>query len=187
MDKICLAMPNKASCPPKSTEASQERSPMRLFAFSLLLSLSIFPVRAFGAPALSAKEAKVRKLMELTGAANIGRQVIDAMVAQFGNNPQIPADFPQRFAELAKTDELVDMIVPVYLKHLTESDLDDAIAFYASPGGQRLVKAQPLIMAEAMQLGQEWGRKLAMKALEPKDASDEKNSPKGAKAKARSK
>src|SRR5882724_6760272 len=52
-------------------------------------------------------------------------------------------------------DETIDAMIPIYQKHLTESDLDSVVGFYSSPVGQRLLKEQPAMMAEGMQAGQE--------------------------------
>ena len=52
-------------------------------------------------------------------------------------------------------DEMIDAIVPIYQKHLTKSDLESIIAFYASPVGQKLLKEQPAMMAESMRAGQD--------------------------------
>lgn len=48
-------------------------------------------------------------------------------------------------------DEIMQSMVPVYQKHFTKRNVDDLIAFYASPTGQKMLKEMPGIMAEAMQ------------------------------------
>ncbi len=45
-------------------------------------------------------------------------------------------------------------MIPIYQRHLTKTDLDAVISFYASPVGQKLLKEQPAMMAESMQAGQ---------------------------------
>jgi uncharacterized protein len=52
-------------------------------------------------------------------------------------------------------DELIDAMVPIYQKHLTKTDLEAVIAFYSSTAGQKLLKEQPAMMAEGMQVGQD--------------------------------
>jgi hypothetical protein len=52
-------------------------------------------------------------------------------------------------------NEMVDAMVPIYQKHLTKEDLDAAIAFYASPSGQKILREQPAMMSEAMKAGQD--------------------------------
>src|SRR5207237_6557247 len=45
------------------------------------------------AEAAGNKEAKVRELLQLTGAEEIGNQILDTMLAQFDTNPQLPPGF----------------------------------------------------------------------------------------------
>ena len=40
------------------------------------------------------------------------------------------------------------MIIPVYQAHFSKSDVDQIIAFYSSPAGQKFVNEQPLIVQE---------------------------------------
>lgn len=42
----------------------------------------------------------------------------------------------------------LDMMVPVYQLHFTKTDVDQIIAFYSSPTGQKFVNEQPLIVQE---------------------------------------
>jgi hypothetical protein len=75
----------------------------------------------------------------------------------------IPAEIWTDFEkEMSKTsmDDLVDMLVPVYSKHLTIDDLNELIRFYESPVGRKYAEKNPLIMQESMQVGQEWGQKI---------------------------
>ena len=48
-------------------------------------------------------------------------------------------------------DEITQAMVPAYEKHFTKGDIDNLIAFYATPTGQKLLRELPTIMAEAMQ------------------------------------
>ena len=54
---------------------------------------------------------------------------------------------------------MIDAMIPIYQKHLTQSDLDAILGFYASSAGHKLLKETPAIMAEAMQVGGEIGRR----------------------------
>lgn len=64
--------------------------------------------------------------------------------------------------EFSKTslDDLTEMLVPVYSKHLTIEDLSQLIEFYDSPVGKKFAKSSPLITQESMQIGQQWGMKI---------------------------
>lgn len=48
-------------------------------------------------------------------------------------------------------DGMLDDMVPVYQKHLTQSDVGAMIAFYSSPTGKKLMQEMPQIMQEALQ------------------------------------
>ena len=112
------------------------------------------------------KEKKVRRLLEVSNAGGLGKQVLGQMLDAFASQPGLPSGFIPKFKEVAKPDELVDLCVPVYTKHLDQADIEAAIAFYESPAGTRFVEKQPLILKECMQLGQKWGQETALKTLQ---------------------
>ncbi len=112
------------------------------------------------------KEKKVRTLLEVSGASRMGQQVMDAMIVQFEQIPDLPEGFLKEFKRLAKPSDLVDLIVPIYSRHVEEADIDALIAFYKSPAGQRFVKAQPDITRESMEAGQRWGESVARRVIQ---------------------
>lgn len=57
-------------------------------------------------------------------------------------------------------DDLVTMLVPVYKKHMTKTDLVGLIKFYKSPVGKKFAEKTPLITQESIQVGQQWGMKI---------------------------
>jgi uncharacterized protein len=48
-------------------------------------------------------------------------------------------------------DGMIDDMVPVYQRHLTKADVSAMEAFYETPTGQKLLREQPVMTAEAMQ------------------------------------
>jgi hypothetical protein len=50
-------------------------------------------------------------------------------------------------------DDLLEAVVPIYRRHLTKSDVDEMIRFFAGPVGQKLLREQPQMMQEGMQAG----------------------------------
>jgi hypothetical protein len=127
----------------------------------------------------SSREQKVRRLLEITGAASMGKQVMDAMLDQFSKMPNLPEGFIAKFREVASGQDLLEQVIPIYMKHFDEECLDALIAFYQTDAGKKFVKAQPAILKESMEAGQKWGQELATKALkslqEDKDKKQEKN------------
>jgi hypothetical protein len=140
----------------------------------LLSAASGLLVSAAPSPQAEGKEAKVRRLMELTGAGNIGKQTLDAMMEQFRRSPDLPPGFVEKFKAAAKPDDIVNLVVPVYMKLLDEATIDAAIAFHASEAGRKLSQAQPAIMKESMEAGARWGQETALKVLRELEKDNDK-------------
>jgi len=48
-------------------------------------------------------------------------------------------------------DGMLDDMIPVYQKHLTQPDVEAMITFYSSPTGQKLMQEMPAMTSEGMQ------------------------------------
>lgn len=135
----------------------------RIF-FSLLL---FFTVSFSFAQADQAYKNKVKLMMLSSGGADAYDAAITQMFTMFQQQfTDVPANFWKEFEkEFLNTsmDELVDLISPVYAKYLTAQDLDQIIAFYATPAGKKLSSSQGAITSESMSVGQEWGVRLGEK------------------------
>jgi hypothetical protein len=79
--------------------------------------------------------------------------------------PDAPAGFWDEFAKEVDPQELIEMIVPIYKKHLSHDDIRASIAFYESPAGRHLVANQPAILQDSMAVGQQWGQRLSQRAM----------------------
>lgn len=131
---------------------------------AVALLLSALPILA-QEPAT--KEQKTRRLLSLMKVDEVAVQMIDSMLPSMqATAPTVPESFWTEFRKQIKGDELVDLIVPVYMRHLEESDIDELIRFYRSPVGARFLAKQPAILQESMAAGQEWGGRIAEKAME---------------------
>ena len=112
-------------------------------------------------------KTKVKQMMLSSGGADAYDAAITQMFTMFQQQfTDVPANFWKEFEkEFLNTsmDELVDLISPVYAKHLTAQDLDQIIAFYATPAGKKLSSSQGAITTESMSVGQEWGVRLGEK------------------------
>lgn len=60
----------------------------------------------------------------------------------------------QKTIKAISIDELFEVMIPVYQRHLTRSDVRTEIEFYGSPTGQKMIKEMPAMMSEAMQAAQ---------------------------------
>jgi len=130
-----------------------------------VLALALF----CAGPAMSqagnaAKQQDIRKLMELTGAAKVGQQIAAQMIPMFKqSNPQVPQKFWDDVMKEFDAKSMIDLIVPIYDKHLTHDDVKGLIAFYQSPLGRKMTSVMPQIAQESMQVGQQWGMQIAQR------------------------
>lgn len=113
-----------------------------------------------------ASAAQVMKLLELLDIRQSLQFTMDAMKEQITSEAErgFREKIPQPTAEQLKSvhmivddafkdlafDDLIKDIVPVYQKHLTQSDVNAAIAFYSSPTGRKITREQPAMMRESM-------------------------------------
>jgi hypothetical protein len=112
------------------------------------------------------REAKIREIMRLTGAAELGRQVMQTAIEPLREAmTDVPPGWWDRFLEKADPDELLELVVPIYDEHLTDAELDALIAFYGSAEGQSLIRKMPVIMQESIQAGQAWGLHLSAELI----------------------
>lgn len=112
------------------------------------------------------KNQKIRDLLELTGAGKLGEQIAKKMLASFKDSySNVDPQFWDEFSNQIKSEDLVNLIVPIYDKYYTEDDIDQLISFYKTPIGKKVIETLPAISQESMQAGQTWGRELAQKVM----------------------
>ena len=123
------------------------------------------------------KEADIRQLMDVTGAKDLGQQLMEAGIAQFRasvtesqpDNPrakQFADAFAQHFEKHFDPHALTKTVIPIYDKHLSTEDLRELLAYYQSPFGQRMLKVLPEVARESQAAGFKLGQKAAEQAME---------------------
>ena len=128
----------------------------------LLIIVSAISTTAFTQPDSARKHA--RQLLEIMGSAKLADQMMSTMVASYREQlPDVPAAFWDNFLKEANTEELLDLIIPIYVKHFTDKELVQLINFYKTPLGQKVVSTLPIITQESYAAGEGWGRKLGEK------------------------
>jgi hypothetical protein len=118
-------------------------------------------------PDAPASAAEIQTFLDTVSSHDMTKQMmqtmsksIEQMIHQqyLKDQDKLPADYEARELKMIHDmmtgmpmDEMIQAMVPVYQKHFTKRDIDDLIAFYSSPVGQKMLKEMPGIMAEAMQ------------------------------------
>lgn len=116
-------------------------------------------------------EADIRRLMEVTGSAALGKQAMDQMLlALRPMATQLPESFWKELEAEIDPNQLVELTVPIYTRHLTHADVKELLVFYESPVGKKMIAVQPAIMAEAMTVGQAWGQEVGARVMKKMQA-----------------
>ena len=151
------------------------------------------PARKAPAPARGevATVAQIMHLMDLVGTRELMTQMLQSFLdEQIAELKQLPGDAPPKFWDdvaadaraSMNVDEMLGLMVPIYQKHFTASEIQGIIAFYESPTGHKLAAELPQVQAEAMEAGQRWservGREMADRAAQREIEQENKASPK---------
>ena len=136
---------------------------MKLIQMTIVLTCLL----SFAGHAAKPSPESVRELLVKTGSGELGVQVMRQMIPAMKTMiPDAPDQFWEDFMASANPDELIKLTIPVYQKHLSQSEIDAIIAFYDTPAGKKLITVQPAIVQETMALGQSWGQQLGMRVLQ---------------------
>lgn len=112
----------------------------------------------------------LQKLIHVSGSEVAYKAIVNQMITMFKQQQSgAPAEFWDEFAAEMNKDavgQLVDMLTPIYQKHLTEADLQSVISFYETPVGKKFAEKTPLITQESMLAGQEWGKQIGERVVE---------------------
>jgi hypothetical protein len=129
-----------------------------------VISLIVVSVTASFAQADANYKASLKTMLQAAGSEESFKVAIKQMFDMYKNqSTNVPDSVWSGFEnEFLRTsiDQLVDMLAPVYQKHMTEDDLKKIIKFYQTPTGKKYAEKTPLIMQESMAVGQQWGMKM---------------------------
>jgi len=147
-----------------------------LFTTLSLLSMSLLLSSTPGY-AENTKEQDILLMLRASGQLEASEQIISGMVPQLTQlitqaNPKLPqlevAKHMKHLEGVLKREvpRLLELLVPVYMKHFSHEEIKQLISFYSSPIGKKFVEKQALIIPESMQVGQRWGQEAAQKAIQ---------------------
>ena len=134
----------------------------------LAIVLLIGPLAAGDAPAdPEGKRADIRRLMQVSGEIQTMQQAMIAGIDQLRPlTPELPDEFFHELKTAFLSDELVELLVPVYDRHFSRDEILQLIEFYEGPVGKKLVEKLPLLQQDAMGVGQRWAQKKGLEITE---------------------
>ncbi len=114
-----------------------------------------------------ASREDVERYLQAINYRDMINKMIDAMSAPMHqmvhdeylkDKDKLPVDFEaqtnKKTDEMMRNipwDEIIEAMVPSYQKHFTRGDMDNLVAFYSGPTGQKVLREMPSIMGETMQ------------------------------------
>ena len=125
----------------------------------------------------SAKEAHIRRLMQVTHADALVTTMMDNMQGTL--RPMLVQSLPpgeyrdklvdlflEKFRTKATAAQLIDMAIPHYDKYFTDEELTTLITFYETPVGKKAVLAMPQLTTELQNEGRVWGETAGRESME---------------------
>jgi hypothetical protein len=96
---------------------------------------------------------------------------LSARNALLQTNPALSADLNAAAQQLRneyepRLDALKQQIATLYAARFSEKELKDALAFYKSPLGKKLVTVEPQVLDQSMAVASKWADELAEEVLE---------------------
>lgn len=143
---------------------------MRLISIAAVAAaafLAIGPVRAQPSPQ---GLAAARQLVQTMRSADQFKALLPTIFANLKpvfvqDRPEIQKDWDAIMPVIIKgandrVSEFADKIAAIYADNFTVSELNDLIAFYQSPTGQKFIARQQTIAVASMTVGQQFGQEL---------------------------
>ncbi len=126
--------------------------------------------------AKQAKDADIRRLLELTHAGALATQTMDSMEGNI--KPLMTNSFPAgeyrdklidlffvKFHSKFDQQTILDLAVPVYDKYYSDDEVKDLIRLYETPLGHKMLATLPKVMAELQAAGQKQGEELGRQSM----------------------
>jgi uncharacterized protein len=144
-----------------------------MLAFALVLAASVGSANAQEPSATALATAK--ELITVKGAVAIFDPLVPGVIEQtksvfLRTNPMLGKDLNEVAAKLRadyapRSVEIINDTAKLYATRFTEQELKDALAFYKSPLGGKLLVEEPKILDEGMKNAQTWANKLSEEVI----------------------
>lgn len=123
----------------------------------------------------AAAVAAARELVDLRGGAKMFDSVVPGVVEQakgvfLQTNPALAKELDEVAGRLrsdfgSRTTELLNEVARIYAQHFTEQEMREAIAFYKTNLGRKIVTQEPIIIDQSFARMQQWANKFSEEVL----------------------
>ena len=121
------------------------------------------------------KEADIRRLMAVTGAIDLGMQMMSATnikplleqsLPPGEYRPKLIDLFVEKFQTEGTAESLTRLLIPIYDRHFSDEDIKGLIVFYETPLGKKAISVLPQVLSDSQQAGKQWGGELGRRCME---------------------
>lgn len=124
-----------------------------------------------------AREADIRQLMEVAGMKETVARMMSTMeqnMKPMFERSLPPGQYRERLVQLffeklhAKSDpdHILNLVLPVYARNLSDDDIKGLIRFYKTPLGRKWVSVQPKVQAEIAPAARSWGEQVGRQSMQ---------------------
>ena len=123
-----------------------------------------------------AKEAAIRRLLDVTQTSKLGENIsayienqvrsVMSRTIQPEGLPKFMDTFNSKLAASVPPSAVTDAAVPIYARAFSMEDIQGLTQFYESPLGQKVIKTLPQVSQDTQQTGVEMEQKAAMTVLQ---------------------
>lgn len=149
---------------------------VRSLAAAIFVVAFVMPARPAGSQQPSAAAiATAKELITVKGAAAVFEPIVPGVIEQarailLRTNPMLGKDLGEVAAQLRteygpRSSELLEEAAKLYATRFTVEELKDALAFYKSPLGRKIVDQEAIVVDETMRNAQVWANRLSEEVL----------------------
>jgi hypothetical protein len=144
-------------------------------AVAVVFTIAMFTGLASAEEPTPSAQALAKELIVLKGSTQLWDAVVPGVIEQvkavfMQTNPALGRELNDVAAQLRtefapRASQLVDQVAQLYARTFTEQELKDALAFYKSPLGRKIVTEEPKVLDDGFRRIQQWANKFSEEVM----------------------
>src|SRR6266702_5198693 len=144
-------------------------------AAAVVFTMAMFTGLASAEEPTPAAVAVAKELIVLKGSTQLWDAVVPGVIEQvkavfMQTNPALGKELNDVAAQLRteyapRASQLVDQVAQLYARTFTEQELKDALTFYKSPLGRKIVNEEPKVLDDGFRRIQQWANKFSEEVM----------------------
>jgi hypothetical protein len=144
-------------------------------AVAVVFTIAMFTGLASAEEPTPSAQALAKELIVLKGSTQLWDAVVPGVIEQvkavfMQTNPALGRELNDVAAQLRtefapRASQLVDQVAQLYARTFTEQELKDALAFYKSPLGRKIVSEEPKVLDDGFRRIQQWANKFSEEVM----------------------